>query len=47
MREFRDLNIVELSNQVDACELEMKVTMEALIKKYGERQQPGKLENRR
>lgn len=37
VREFKDLNIVELSNQVDACELELKVTMEAFIKKYGER----------
>ena len=27
---------------MDACELELKVTMEAFIKKYGERKQPGR-----
>lgn len=43
VRDFKELNIVELSNQVDACEIEMKVTMESYIKDYGEKNKTKKL----
>ena len=37
VREYKQLNIVELSNQIDAFELEIKVTTESFVKQMSEK----------